>query len=335
MTPPAPPPPFRKRLKRALRYGLVRVALALVTGLPLRLARALGAAFGRTAWALAAGERRKALESLARALPELPEAQRQALARAAFVHLGQALFEVGCREGADAGLERLVVWPDEDRRVLEAALARGRGVVFVSGHVGNWELLARRVARAGFPSQSIAKETSDPRLTALVERFRARGGVRSIWRGQEGAARQMLRALKAGEILGLLIDQDTRAQNVFVPFFGHLAATPRAAADLALRTGAAVVMGFCRRQGDGYRLELEELPVPDAGPGTADREAAALALTARMSAAIEAAIRRDPRQWVWMHQRWKTRPPADTGAPAAQAEGAAGASRSRRADALS
>ncbi|WP_350356873.1 lysophospholipid acyltransferase family protein, partial [Escherichia coli] len=137
--------------------------------------------------------------------------------------------------------------------------------------------------------------------------FRARGGVRSIWRGQEGAARAMLRALRSGEILGILIDQDTRVQSLFVPFFGELAATPRAAADLAIRPGASVVTGFCHRVGEGYQLSMEEVPVPQAG----DREAAALELTAALSSRIEAAIRRTPEQWVWMHQRWKTRPPTD------------------------
>ncbi len=299
-------PPLAKRLKRFLRYLLVRAVLGFVSALPLGLARTLGAGFGRFAFAVAGGERRKALKSLARAFPEKSDAERHALARASFRHLGMAAFEVGATTSLDARLEQLVRWDAEDRAVLEAALARGRGVVFVSGHVGNWELLARRIARAGYPSQSIAKETTDPRLTALVERFRAQGGVRSIWRGQEGAARAMLRALKAGEILGLLIDQDTRVQSLFVPFFGELAATPRAAADLALRTGAAVVVGFCQREGDGYRLWTEEVAWP-AGP---DREADALGLTAALSARIEAAIRRAPEQWVWMHQRWKTRPPA-------------------------
>lgn len=297
-------PPFAKRLKRFLRYLLVRAALAIVSALPLGLARWLGAGFGRFAFAVAGGERRKALKSLARAFPEKSDAQRHELARAAFRHLGMAAFEVGATASMDQQLERLVRWEDADRRVLDAALARGKGVVFISGHVGNWELLARRVARAGYPSQSIAKETTDPRLTALVERFRALGGVRSIWRGQEGAARAMLRALKAGEILGLLIDQDTKVQSVFVPFFGELAATPRAAADLALRTGAAVVVGFCQREGDGYRLWMEEVPWQASG----DREADAVALTAALSLRIEAAIRRAPEQWVWMHQRWKTRP---------------------------
>lgn len=297
-------PPLAKRLKRFLRYLLVRAALTIVSSLPLGLARVLGAGFGRFAFAVAGGERRKALKSLARAFPEKSDAERHALARASFRHLGMAVFEVGATASMDRQLEHLVRWPEEDRRVLETALARGRGVVFVSGHVGNWELLARRVARAGYPSQSIAKETSDPRLTSLVERFRAQGGVRSIWRGQEGAARAMLRALKAGEILGLLIDQDTKVQSVFVPFFGELAATPRAAADLALRTGAAAVVGFCQREGEGYRLWMEEVPWQASG----DREADAVALTAALSERIEAAIRRAPEQWVWMHQRWKTRP---------------------------
>ncbi len=301
-------PPLAKRLKRFLRYLLVRAALAVVHPMPLGVARWLGVRFGTLAFLVAGRERRKALASLTRAFPEKSEAERLALARACFRHLGAAMFEVGCTAALDRELPRLVAWPQEDRRVLEAALARGRGVVFVSGHVGNWELLARRVAFEGFPCQSIAKETSDPRLTALVERFRARGKVRSIWRGQDGAARHMLRALKNGEILGLLIDQDTKVQSFFVPFFGELAATPRAAADLAIRTGAAVVVGFCQREGAGYRLTMEEVPLPS----EEDREAAALALTATLSQRIEAAIRRAPEQWVWMHQRWKSRPDSPT-----------------------
>ncbi|MFY2560095.1 lysophospholipid acyltransferase family protein [Corallococcus terminator] len=302
-------PPLAKRLKRFLRYLLIRSVLLCLQPLPLGWARALGFRLGGLAYTLAGGERRKALKSLAVAFPEKSDAERQALGLASFRHLGAAALEVACTGALDRGLEQLVAWPAEDRAVLDAALARGKGVVFISGHVGNWELLARRVSRAGYPCQSIAKETTDPRLTVLVERFRARGGVRSIWRGQEGAARAMLRALRAGEILGLLIDQDTKVQSLFVPFFGELAATPRAAADLAVRTRAAVVTGFCHRvEGGGYRLSMEEVPVPASG----DREVAALELTQALSARIEAAIRRTPEQWVWMHQRWKTRPPVAT-----------------------
>ncbi|RKH16481.1 lipid A biosynthesis acyltransferase [Corallococcus sp. CA047B] len=308
-------PPLTKRLKRYLRYLLIAGMLRLLQFLSLGTARTLGMTLGGWAYALAGGERRKALKSLSRAFPDRSDAERDALARGAFRHLAAAALEVASARALDTGLEALVSWPEGDRAVLEAALAKGRGVVFVSGHVGNWELLARRVAKAGYPSQSIAKETSDPRLTALVEDFRAKGGVRSIWRGQEGAARAMLRALRSGEILGILIDQDTKVQSVFVPFFGELAATPRAAADLALRTGAAVVVGFCQREGEGYRLTMEEVPAPE----VTEREAAVQALTAALSQRIEAAIRRAPEQWVWMHQRWKTRPVMEASQAAAPA----------------
>ncbi len=295
------PVPLGKRLKRRARYVVVRLAIALVSALPLGAARAFGRFLGRTSYALAGKERQKALDSLARAFPEKSDAERAKIARACFEHLGHAVLELVNLAKVD--IETLVEFPPKDRQLLDEALARKKGVVFVSGHVGSWELLARRVALAGYPSQSIAKETTDPKLTELITRFRQEGQVGSIWRGQPGAAKQMLRALKAGEILGLLIDQDTRVQSVFVPFFGHRASTPRAAADLALRTGAAVITGFCHRQPDGrYRIALAEIPVTP----TDDREADVLQLTAELTARIENAIREKPEQWVWMHRRWKT-----------------------------
>jgi KDO2-lipid IV(A) lauroyltransferase len=298
-------PPLAKRAKRFLRFAAVRCLVAFVGCLPISWAAALGRALGRAAYSLAGGERSKALDSLARAFPERTDAERKVLARACFRHLGGCAGELACIWRIDADIEAWVRWPAQDRQVLDQALARKKGVVFVSGHVGSWELLARRVAQAGYPAQTIAKETTDPRLTRLVERFRSSGKLKTLWRGQDGAAKAMLRALRAGEILGMLIDQDTRVQSIFVPFFGAPAATPRAAADLALRTGASVVMGFCQRQADGrYGVSMEELPLPS----TADREADVHALTAAMTSSIEAAIRRAPEQWVWMHRRWKTRP---------------------------
>lgn len=299
------PPPLAKRIKRFLRYWLIRALLAVTRRLPLSAGLKLGEACGSIAFALAARERRFALEALARAFPDASEEERRQLARASFRHLGRCAFELAAIRQIDPVISDWIEWPEADRRLLESALAKGRGVVFVSGHVGSWELLARRVALAGYPASTIAKETTDWRLTELVERFRAQGKVESIWRGQQGAAKRMLRVLKAGGILGLLIDQDTRVQSVFVPFFGHPAATPRAAADLALRTGAPVVVGFCQRKRDGYyRLSMKEIfPVR-----TGDQESDAIALTSVLTQEIENAIRRSPSQWVWMHRRWKTQP---------------------------
>lgn len=296
--------PWTKRLKRGVRFALIRVGAAWLGLLPLRFASALGARLGVLAWAVAFGERKKALDSLAIAFPERAEAERRTLGRASFAHLGRGLFELACLTELDRSIDAFVEWPAESRAVLDAALARKKGVLFISGHVGHWELLVRRGALAGYPCQTIAKETSDPRLTAFLESLRASGRVKTIWRGRPGAAKEILRAIKRGEILGMLIDQDTNVQSVFVPFFGREAKTPRAAADLALRTGAAVVLGFCHRVGPtSFRLSMRELPAP-----VAEGEAAVLALTRALTQGIEAAIRSVPEQWVWVHDRWRSRP---------------------------
>jgi KDO2-lipid IV(A) lauroyltransferase len=270
--------------------------------LPFRLASALGSVGGSIMFWAAWPERRKALASLSVAYPEKSLAERRSVAHAAFRHLGRCLLELVCVRQLDRAVDEFIEWPTADRAALDAALARQKGVLFISGHIGNWELLARRVALAGYPCQTIAKETSDPRLTAWVEAFRASAKLKAIWRGRQGAAKEMLRALKHGEILGLLIDQDTNVQSVWVPFFGRLAKTPRAAADLALRTGASVMLGFCQREANGrYQLRMHEVSF--------DQHETPEALTARLTAGLETAIRAHPEQWVWMHRRWRSPPP--------------------------
>ncbi len=193
-------------------------------------------------------------------------------------------------------------------QVFRGALARGRGLVYVAGHVGNWELMAQRVPRIGpFPAATIAKATIHPGLNVLIERTRAAGGVETLWREDPATARAMIRCFKQNKILGILIDQDTSVQGVFVPFFGRPAFTPRAAADLALRFRAPVVVGTCRRRGprpgDGHEVTAVELPYD---PDTTDREGEAIRLTAACTAVLEAAIRETPAEWVWMHERWKS-----------------------------
>jgi KDO2-lipid IV(A) lauroyltransferase len=297
-------PPLAKRFKRSVRFLLLRGLLALVRLLPLGLAQRAGDALGLCAFRLAPKERAKALVSLARAFPEKTDAERFALARACFRHLGRCAFEAAVAERlSQPEFDALVEVPEAVRRMLLAAHAKGKGVVAVTGHVGHWELLGWSFVRQGIPLHVIAQKNVDARLTKLAVDFRAQGNVHTVLRGVPGAAVGMLRALRRGDALGLLIDQDTRVQSVCVPFFGVQASTPRAPADLTLRTGAATVAVFLQRGADGkYHFTGEEVDVPR----TEDAEADVLELTRRYSAAIEAAIRRAPEQWVWMHQRWKT-----------------------------
>jgi KDO2-lipid IV(A) lauroyltransferase len=179
--------------------------------------------------------------------------------------------------------------------------------------------MAQRVA--GFiPSATIARAGKDAKLTELIGEARATGNVETLWREDPATARAMIRCFKQGKLLGILIDQDTRVQGVFVPFFGRPAWTPRGAADLALRFRAPVVVGWCRRRGpgpgDGHEIQVLEVP---SDPDAPDREAEVVRLTAACTALLEEAIRANPPEWVWMHERWRTQPPKHGSAPEASA----------------
>jgi KDO2-lipid IV(A) lauroyltransferase len=305
------PAPLRKRVRRAIRSALIPLAIRLLGLLPLGPALALGALVGRLAYRFAGETRRLALAHLALAFPEKTPAERERIARDMFLHLGRSTTELASIRWYDERLDGYVELSPPG--LLQQVMARGRGMVFVTGHVGSWELLARRIARAGVPNAVIAKSRGDRRLNAMAERFRAQGGVTTLWRENPDTGRAIIKTFRSGKALGLLIDQDTRVQGVFVPFFGRLAYTPRAAADFALRFGAPVVVGTIHRKGpratDGHRVELVEIPFSSDPP---DREAEAIRLTAACTAALEAAIRRHPAEWVWMHRRWRTRPPEET-----------------------
>jgi KDO2-lipid IV(A) lauroyltransferase len=301
--------PLRKRARRALRSALIRGAAWLLSWLPLAAALALGELVGRLGHLFAGKTRRLALAQLAAAFPERSEAERRGLARACFLHLGRSAMEVIAVRRIDPRLDEYVAFAGQGEALLREVMGRGRGMVFVTGHLGNWELLARRIARAGVPNAVIAKASWDAKLNATAARVRADGGVTTLWREDASTGRAIIRTFREGKALGILIDQDTRVQGVFVPFFGRPAFTPRAAADLALRFNAPVVVGTCHRAPPGGRarhvLELTELPFD---PEPSDREAEVVRLTTACSAVLEQAIRRSPAEWVWMHERWKTRP---------------------------
>jgi Kdo2-lipid IVA lauroyltransferase/acyltransferase len=311
--------PLRKQIKRRTRSVLVRLALRLLGLLPLGPALSLGGFVGRFAHRLAGETRRLALAHLAIAFPEKTEAEREAIARDMFVQLARSALELAAIHSFDARLDAYVELSPPT--LLRDVIARGRGMVFVTGHVGSWELLARRIARAGIPNAVIAKPSADAALNMVAERFRAEGGVTTLWRENPDTGRAIIRTFRQGKALGVLIDQDTNVQGVFVPFFGRLAFTPRAAADLALRFGAPMVVGTIHRKGprpgDGHLLTVKEIPFSADPP---DREAEVVRLTAACSSALEAAIRRHPDEWVWMHERWKTRPGSERPADGPQAK---------------
>ncbi|HEX9244122.1 MAG TPA: lipid A biosynthesis acyltransferase [Anaeromyxobacter sp.] len=313
-----------KRIRRAARARVLVTVIRWLKAMPLRLGLALGSALGSLGWALSPRTRRDMRATLAVAFPEKSEAERDAIARASLVHLAWVGAEVFTMESWVSGLDAYVEATPEVVETVKRAVARGKGIILVLGHIGNWELTCR-IARYVQPCAVIARRSWHVSLDDEAAKSRMVNDVQTFWRDDPTMGRAMLRLLRGAGTLGILIDQDIHeVQSVHVPFFGRPAATPRAAADLALRFGSTVLVLTSRRRGprpgDGHRLEVTEVPY-DAAP--ADREAEVLRLTAACTAVQEAAIRRNPVEWVWMHQRWRTAPPEQAPAkpetaPAAQ-----------------
>jgi len=293
--------PLRKRIRRELRVRALFLALPLLRVLPLWA----GAALGRLAWYLVPRQRRLARRHLAIAFPEKSEAERARIGRESFANLALSALESARADRLD--IERAVEILPEDEALLRKTHGLGKGVVVVTGHIGAWELFARRIAALGIPCGTVAKEAHDPRITRLLEESRRRAGVRVFWRGAPLSARELLRFLRDQRgILGLLIDQDTRVAGHFVPFFGRPAFTPRAAGDLAAHLGAPLMVGCAHRVARGmHRVALRTIDVERTG----DRDADSFALTAAATQALESEIRASPAEWVWMHPRWQTQIP--------------------------
>jgi KDO2-lipid IV(A) lauroyltransferase len=263
----------------------------------------LGAALGSLGYLIVGRYRRLAADTLSRAYGETwSRAQIDRMAWRNCRHLGKTLAEI----------LRMPSWDGDeiDRRVelrgisyLDAALARGRGVICVTAHYGNWELMAARVVRAGYPLTVIVRDSRDPGIRALIRRIRDHGGYRAISREGPQALRPALECLRRNELLGILLDRNKGSGGVYVDFFGHPAATATGPAVLARRTGASIIPVFDHRLPDNtHRVEFLPPVKVEAG---GDSECADREVTAHLTRIIEARIRADPEQWFWIYDRWR------------------------------
>ena len=294
-----------KRAKRWLVYLLARSAALLLLLLPLPVVLAIGRGLGDLVYLFDRRGRRRALSQIRRSLAVDPE-EAERIARACYLSIGMVAVEIAVLPRIRRRFEEYVQLPEEDLVLLREAYAEGRGVVFVTGHLGNWELLAQRILRSGFEGATVAREAPNRFIGRWLVEQRRKGSLETINRGDPKAARKILSALKRGALLGVLLDQDTKVQSVHVPFFDRLAATPIAAAQLALRRDAPVIAGFITRTERGHRVQLTRVNVSHLDPEGA---------TALLTEIIEGAIRAHPEEWVWFHDRWKTPPSAKLSPP--------------------
>ncbi len=297
-------------LRDRLEYAALRAAVGFFRALPRRLALRVGAGVGELFFRLDARDRAVALRNLAIAFPEKDPAERRAILRRSCHNLGRMIAEVcHLKWLRRESLQRYVYV--EDPRLWEEGMKVGaaRGVLVLTGHVGNFELLAYANALLGHPITLVHRPMRNP----LVERFicdlRGRAGTVSL--PKAAAARGALRALRRRHIVAIPADQNQVARTgVFADFFGVPACTTPGPARLAMLTGAPVFPIFLVREGGGERHRIVAFPaieMVDSGDPGRD----VVANTERCNRALEAIVRAHPDQWIWFHKRWKTRPPGE------------------------
>ena len=292
-------------MRHRLEYAPVWVLVRILGALPRPLARAMGITLGQTVRLLHPRLSRVAMRNLRLAFPEMPETERRRIVRGVFTSLGRLLAEV-CRfpRYTAENVSQVAVY-DGLENFLEAE-RRGKGVLFLTAHLGGWEVGSFAHSLYGHKLHIVVRPLDNPYLDALIRRYRTLHGNTTF--DKQDFARGLLGAMKAGETVGVLMDTNmTPPQGVFVDFFGQLACTASGVARVALRTDAAVVPAFSiwdEKLGK-YRIRFDPmLELARTGDDAAD----VVANTARFTKAIEGYVRQYPEQWLWLHRRWKTRP---------------------------
>jgi KDO2-lipid IV(A) lauroyltransferase len=292
-------------MKDWLEYAAVWLLLKKLGFLPRPLARAVAAAMARILYDLSPRLRKTAEANLRIAFPEWSESQRNAVIHAMVRNLGWMAAEFArFPKYSKENIDQLVLL-DGNENFLEGQ-RRGKGVLFLTGHIGAWELSSFAHAVYGYPLHYMARPLDNKRIDDLVNGYRCLSGNRPIFKNE--SARVMLKVLKDDGTVGILADQNTMPEEaVFVDFFGAKASTSTGIARVALHTDAAVVPGYAVWDANiqKYRLRFEP-PVELIRTGDTERDV--LENTQKFTKVIEDIIRKYPEQWVWVHGRWNTRP---------------------------
>lgn len=293
-----------RRLKNGVIYLLLRGLVALLSWTPRRMVVPLGRFLGRCARVFARRERQRALDNIAASSLALSREEHGALVREVFANLGASVIEALVLQRLQSRLVGEQPWveiPAAAQLVLQRAAERGRGVVFVTAHVGNFELLAAAIAQLHGTVHVLARRSYDPRLTRLLERRRQRCGVEPLWVDDRHHLLATLRVLRAGGWVGVLLDQPVRGAPE-VPFFGRSAPTSTLAARLQRSQGASLLVGFLRRGMSPKGLPTHQLTVEEIEPTEGIDD---LTLTAALTTRIEDEVRARPVDWLWTLDRWR------------------------------
>jgi KDO2-lipid IV(A) lauroyltransferase len=296
---------LKKRFIRGIIYNGLKVLVIIASQIPMNIGVRVGGFLGKLVYYILNKERKKTIRNLRCAFPEKNEIEIKFIAKGCFENLGKGLFElINLPKLTEDNIKRIAKIEGEEH--VKKALSKGKGFIFVTGHIGNWELMGAVFGIKGYKVNVIAAPLYDNRINELLIKQRARHSVKVILRGSQDIKREIIKALHNNESLSMLIDQDTKVPGVFVDFFGRPAYTPSGAASISMRTDAPVLMGFITRLPDNtHRIHIKP---PLQLINTGHRDSDIKENTALFTKIIEEQIRKTPEQWVWMHNRWKKQP---------------------------
>lgn len=292
---------------KKLFLQFIKVFCWFVGHLPLQVNLQIGRVIGRLGFYLDKKHRDIAIRNLTTAFGDTKTANElYVLAKKAFENLGMNSMEF-CRLPYLTEKDLAGYIECEGFDSFKEARDKGQGVIFLTGHFGNWELMAIFYALRGYPVDIVVRDLDNPVVDEFIRWVRTRAGNRAISKGR--SMRELMRVLSKGGIVGVLLDQNvTWSEGVFVNFFNQPACTNKGTALLALASNAAVVPTFIVRDGNRHKIIIgEEIALINTG----DRAKDQLRNTALFTEVIEDFVRRYPEQWFWLHQRWKSRPEND------------------------
>ena len=296
-----------KKVKNDAIFYTARAMFAFARLVPISVGLRIGAAIGGCAWRFLGYERNCVMNHLKVAFPDWTDEKRAATGKEAFRNLGRSFFELFHFPELLATVNGPNPYVDiRGKENLDKALEKGIGVIFFTGHVGNWEIMAASLAARGYKGGEIVRSLYDKRIDKLLNDHRRKFNYRPLTRGGPELVADIVELLSSNEMLALLMDQDTKVRGVFADFFGKPAWTPSGPAYLCRMSGIdALMLTVHRRPEGGHMVEISP-PVPR--PQTGDAKADTLAYTQTMNRMLCEHISRHPTEWVWMHRRWKTRP---------------------------
>ena len=295
----------KNRPRRAVIIWLFRLMSILILALPTRIGLIIGQALGSLSFYILKKERKKALENLDIAFGDSKTGrQKRTIARSVFENLGKNLIEViSIQKFNRIGINRYISCRNID--ILRRFVRQDKGVIVLSAHFGNWELLAHYLSLNGFPMSVIARRVRMDELEAFLARIRKKNGLNVLYR--DASAKEVIDLLKNNRFVGIMPDQDMDSiSGVFVDFFGKSAWTPNGPAVLNFLTGVPIVPCFIARRGSGHEVLIGD---PVELVKTGDRKKDILENAQRYTRVIEGYIKRFPEHWVWFHDRWKTKEP--------------------------